>query len=678
MKKAICVLIMFFKINSVYALVINKEDPVYYFVNHEKMIHDLKKKLNKTKLVAVTGVTGIGKSELVRMFVKKYQQEYKIIIFIDTNINFVPQFIDIAKQINGKLCKEGLCVSENPLQVKTSLMQYLKSQKNWLMIFDGLKINENDKVQEFINWKHSGHIIICSQDIEHLTHRISASNLHGNNIKSVIDEIIEGRDENFKKNLSSSLEGYPTYLVARSAIFLNNNNHMTIDEYMVYMQKHNNKTASHLELILKEIPKRQQEILFKLVFINNQKIPKKVIDLLLPNKEECISFIHNMIRFGVLEQVNNDRNNMIFRMHDSLKNELIKTRNEQKIKNDINVMLDLINDLMPESVTDRLAILKNNSLLEGNIEIILKNAKYYSASGEKMIKVGEKLLWYYLLGSRQISSAKNLVEWFKIYDKAKLPLKTDIAKVSYANFLVYVAGFEYSISNVAPEIAINYLDRAENLIKGIKKQEELAAYIYATKAHIQIAIGDFNQASVNVIKAEKVKPKILRTYLGSNVTKHLKSRIYLEQGNYEKALELVSNTIDNPNAVNTKSHKIKNIEDRHILLAPEYITKAKILNYMTKYSEAFALVNDNVYQHIKDGNTENFDILLARTLVEMARAKNGLKSYDDALYFIKNSLKIFTKNNDLELSLSNNLNLANALFVKANILCNKGDYNYAM
>ena len=67
---------------------------------------------------------------------------------------------------------------------------------------------------------------------------------------------------------------------------------------------------------------------------------------------------------------------------------------------------------------------------------------------------------------------------------------------------------------------------------------------------------------------------------------------------YEEALDLVSKTIDAPDAVNTKHHNIKNIEDRSILLAPEYITKAKILNNLKRYDEAFKVLSDNVYKYI--------------------------------------------------------------------------------
>lgn len=47
MKDILYVILFSLIINPVYALVINNEDPVYYFVNQEKVINNIKNKLKK-------------------------------------------------------------------------------------------------------------------------------------------------------------------------------------------------------------------------------------------------------------------------------------------------------------------------------------------------------------------------------------------------------------------------------------------------------------------------------------------------------------------------------------------------------------------------------------------------------------------------------------------------------
>lgn len=47
-------------------LLFNKEEPVYYFVNHEEQINNIRKLLVRDKIVGITGISGIGKSEIAR------------------------------------------------------------------------------------------------------------------------------------------------------------------------------------------------------------------------------------------------------------------------------------------------------------------------------------------------------------------------------------------------------------------------------------------------------------------------------------------------------------------------------------------------------------------------------------------------------------------------------------
>ena len=68
-----------------YAFILNKENPVEYYTNNEKPIKELKQKLKIGKIVGITGISGIGQSEITRQYVQKYSQEYEIIAFFNAN-----------------------------------------------------------------------------------------------------------------------------------------------------------------------------------------------------------------------------------------------------------------------------------------------------------------------------------------------------------------------------------------------------------------------------------------------------------------------------------------------------------------------------------------------------------------------------------------------------------------
>ncbi|WP_375330783.1 hypothetical protein [Candidatus Tisiphia endosymbiont of Oplodontha viridula] len=108
-------------------LLFNKEEPVYYFVNHEEQINNIRKLLIRDRIVGITGISGIGKSEIARKYAQKYQQDYDIIAFLDASIDLIPQFVLLAKEINQKICsKTGCFISESTGSVKQNLMTYLK------------------------------------------------------------------------------------------------------------------------------------------------------------------------------------------------------------------------------------------------------------------------------------------------------------------------------------------------------------------------------------------------------------------------------------------------------------------------------------------------------------------------------------------------------------------------
>jgi tetratricopeptide (TPR) repeat protein len=555
-------------------------------------------------------------------------------------------------------------------------MQYLKTRKRWLLILDNLQINENVKIQEFIEWKHSGHIIICSQDSQYFQNKIAMPYLTKSNITAVISKIMGDTPSEFQDTLAESVLGYPTYVVARSAIFLNNNNHMTAEEYIKYMQQNENKILAHIKIVLEELSQEDQEILFKLSLLNNQRIPRHLIEFLIGDKDKASEFIHNIIRFGLMDQTSENRNNQVFRMHEALKDELLRIRGNSLVKKDIETTINTVNKLLPESVTDRLVVLKEDNLLESNIELLIENAKKHGASQQSIVKIGEKLLWYYLLGSRQSYNAKKLVDWFKQNDREEYIFADDRERVSYANFLVYVAGYEFSVARVESKEAIKYLDRAEKLIEKIADEGELKAYIYSTKAHIFISIGNIDLAEENLKKAEMVRPAIQRTFLGSNLGKHLKSKILVARGQYKEALEVLQPAINSPTSIVTKTHNIEKESVKSVFLAPEYITQSRILNFMGNYTEALEIINNNVYVHIKDRNGEEVSpVLLARTLIEIARAELGLKRIENAELHINQAIKELTHGiNDNFLPASNDMHLADALFVRADILASKGAY----
>ncbi|MFP3018144.1 MAG: NB-ARC domain-containing protein [Candidatus Tisiphia sp.] len=659
--------------DSVYAIIINKEKPVYYFTNHEEQISKLREKLVNDKKVGVTGITGMGKSELVRKYVKEYQHKYNIIGFLDVAVDLIPQFITIAREINKQIClKEGCYISEDPKNVKNSLMEYLKHQSKWLLIFDNLHINENDKIKDIIDWNHGGHIIICSQDDKYLISKIPVPYLKEEHATVIINKIMKNQSPKFVLELVGSLKGYPAYMIGHSAIFLQNNSHMTIEEYLKYMEKYDNKIRGHLEIALKEITQSGQELLYKMTLVNNQKIPRYLLEKIIPDSENLSDLLRELVRFGLIEQISEDRNNQIFRLHDAIKEELLNIAGKKLNQQNVNLLLDEFNNYIPGAINKRVEVITKSDFLESNLEILLNNADNYNADIYKIIELREKLLWYYLIGQRQDDNAKKMVDWFK--NKASnisLLFRSDKEKAVYSGYLTFIGGYEYII-NQPINIVMKYLDQAEQIAQKLANYDELKSYIYSQKASIQIVVGDIKNAKENIRKAEKARPDTLKTFLGAGLVEYNKSRILVAKGKYQEALNMLLIDIENSVAKNS------------MCLAAEYIMQARILNYMQKFEAAYDVINNKVYKHLSNKkNTKILVGILSPTLTELSRAELGTGKKEEALTHAIEAVNLLVedkeRNNKLnDLDNSKDIFLANALVAKGDALSAIGKAEEAM
>jgi ABC-type phosphate/phosphonate transport system ATPase subunit len=113
-------------------------EPVSYFVNHKNHLQNLNTNLEKYHQASVVGISGMGKTQLIRMYSKDYSAKYDLIWFFDCNLDLNHEFLKLATEINKHL-------EQNPLPlemsgVKKEVMHYLTTKKNWLLVFDNKRV----------------------------------------------------------------------------------------------------------------------------------------------------------------------------------------------------------------------------------------------------------------------------------------------------------------------------------------------------------------------------------------------------------------------------------------------------------------------------------------------------------------------------------------------------------
>ncbi|WP_341754724.1 hypothetical protein [Candidatus Tisiphia endosymbiont of Dioctria rufipes] len=232
--------------------------PVSYFVNHEQQLKILNEHLNKYRQASIVGTSGIGKTQLIRMYGYENKNNYDLIWFFDCNLDLHEQFVKLAKQLNTI---KQTNISEEVALAKKEVISYLTSTNKWLLVFDNLKVNENKKVQDLIDWEHNGNIVFCSQDNEKLSNIIAMPILDKSTILALANNLLDNKDN--IKFLTQSFSGYPI-LIVQGAQLLNKIKGLDKEEYKKKIYQSTDKIATNINMVIQQLKPSAIKLLNKI------------------------------------------------------------------------------------------------------------------------------------------------------------------------------------------------------------------------------------------------------------------------------------------------------------------------------------------------------------------------------------------------------------------------------
>ena len=172
--------------------------PVSYFVNHLHELHKLSNNLSKYGKMSLIGTSGIGKTQLARTYSYENNNKYNLIWFFDCNLDINVEFVKLAKQLN-KINNANISLDAH--LAKQEVIEYLTNKEKWLLVFDNLKIGENKKVKDIVDWENNGNIIFCSQESDILPHTSELTKFKPEDAKILAHNILEDKNEDSVKIL---------------------------------------------------------------------------------------------------------------------------------------------------------------------------------------------------------------------------------------------------------------------------------------------------------------------------------------------------------------------------------------------------------------------------------------------------------------------------------------------
>lgn len=642
-------------------------NPVKFFVDRESESNKVLYNLQEYNTVSIVGLTNIGKTEIARKYATLNKNRYDLIWFFDSSLDINEQFVTLAKKINQTLLLESRNrISEEAYSAKQEVMDYLAGINNWLLVFDNLRLNQNNRLTDLLNWKRNGHIIICSQDSRNLPNVIYVHKLTKEHALILLQKIFgkEVKNQTVLEKLIDIFDGYPGSIV-RGALLLKENNYLSLDEYKSILSKSSNPMRTHMELVLNLLTDSDKEILKRISVLNNQNFSKSFLKIVGNNPESVGENLYNLNRFGLIKNTYHDEKDF-FEMHDAVRDSVLQFYTEKEIKSELTDIINKLNKIMPQGVTSRYAFISSDSSIKSNLEMLLENAEKYKVDIDTILELRKNLIDHYVvsLDYYNVDKMKNWLEQKEETGLIKLNKISDTTKINYAWYLANIGIYEdFAKSRFIS--ALSYFNKANDVIKNIQGQAELKSTILFQIAQTQAFGGDVADAEKNMTVADKV----IRDYPSSDFDMGLywfiKARIAFSKGNYKEALACIDNNIK------AEAHL-----PQDTFTAPTYIQKSEILNFMKEYNKSYEIIKRIQKQEISSGHADHE--IHARILTQLSNAELGLGLKQEALNNANKACDIFQKEiNKYKIDNIVNTDFAAALVTQGNALAASEKYDDA-
>ncbi|MGX6960976.1 MAG: tetratricopeptide repeat protein [Rickettsia endosymbiont of Pentastiridius leporinus] len=541
MKKYILIIIMFVMSKNIFAQeqISNLVVPVSYFINHVSQLGKLKDNLNKYRQSSVIGVSGMGKTQLIRMYAYENKADYDIIWFIDCNLDIRHQLLKLAKSINAGLKTPE--ISENINHVRKDLMSYLASKDRWLLVFDNLKIGENKKVQDFIEWEHNGNVIFGSQSSELLPYIIKVNSFSNKEAVLLIKNILENKNPEMAEFLAKEFGGYPILMV-QGAQIVNQVQGLNLEEYKKKVQESGDKIELNIELATNALKPNAKKLLNAIALVNNQSFSKEVLNAITGNKNTLDDDIYELSKFALISNIDPDEMNPVFEMHDVIAGKIVQINSSNNNKGNLKELITNLLNTIPKSLVKG-RIFRNTKTMSDNIEIITQNAENYNIKAKKIFEevkgyetFKSNIIFGLAISNIHLGNLKEARENIQIMENMfnqNLIEKSDAATIDYAK--AKLLSTEGKFDEALKQINNTINACIEN---GMKPQDSFLTGLYLVKVDILNNLKNYKDALTlleKIYTMKKPQEKEEHQIFGRIFTQM--SRAKLGLGNTKEALE---------------------------------------------------------------------------------------------------------------------------------------------
>ena len=534
-------------------------------------------------------------------------------------------------------------------------MNYLSSKDKWLLVFDNLKIGENKKVKELVEWEHNGHVIFASQDKEIIPHTIELSVFNEKDTKTLANNLLENKND--VKFLAEVFGNYPIVIV-QGAQLLNQIKGLDKEVYMKKIQQSADKIKLNIEQAIKELKPNASKLLTKIALINNQRFSKDLLKIITNYPETLDDDIFQLSKFALVSNIDSNEGNPVFEMHDVIAQKILElSANNNKLY--LEEIIIKLTNFAPKSVV-KSHLFREEKTVKENLEVIERNIQKYNIDTNKTIGLNLQLITMYV-NSLDLYNAQKLIDWFNQNEregKFKLWLMNNDEKAIYSEYLAIIGGYYRRLANY--NTAVHYYIKAKEIFSNVNGYQAFKYNVLLCLGKSYLALGRVEEAEKNIKSSEQMFNDGLVDKTDIGLLYFAKARVLFIQGKYHESLEETNNAIN--------IFKENGIKSDDLYFTGPYMLKAEILNILQNYQEARDQLKQ-IYDIQQASKKEDHEIF-ARIYTQIAKNELGLGNIDKALEYITKAIELFLadeQRNPKEAEYLNDPDLAASYVVQGNI-----------
>jgi len=631
MKKILTAVLILFMSNFSFAAsqITNAVVPVSYFVSNAKQVAQIKDYLDQYKTASIVGLSGMGKTQLARMYARENTDNYDIIWFFDCNLDLNSEFLKLAKVLN-KHFGAGT-IAENASTARKDVMDYLSPKSHWLLVFDNLKIGANSKVKDIIEWGHNGDIIFGSQDNEDLPNVVQMMPFVQKDARILADNILENSDANTAEFLATEFKGYPI-LIVQGAQLLNRVKGLSLDSYRKKIQGSADKIKLNITLVMEELRPSAKDLLQKIALINNQAFSKEFLKIISENPKNIDDDIYDISKFALISIIDNNQENPTFEMHDVVAGKIAEINGDLN-KKILSVVINQCLDSLPKDFL-KLNIARGKKSVLGNFEIIAQNAEIYNVDLIARMRLNRQLMGQYN-SYFNYDGLESLTQWLIKHDnngELQLNKMDNDAKAMLAGYLQAISRYytnRYSDLNTA----LSYAEKTNKTYESVIGYPDFKIDALYLSILINQRLGNIEKAQQNLDLMSKAVEGVFENKNDINFPYFASVALLYEiKGQYTEAFQA--------NELSIEAGMNGGFRKNDLALTNRYVQKAQILNKLDRYSEAKKQVEQLLEMHkAKKPDHEVF----GRILTQLVAAELGLGDIAKANEYADRAIAILSK-----------------------------------